>query len=168
MQGPPGPRGRSGREGNSGEPGDSGGEGIKGSTGPRGKAGTYGIPGPAGPQGPPGPPGPPGGMFGAGGLTDPYNMYVSNMEKGPARGYQYGYNYQYYQSKNAKEEQKLNPGVFAYVKELEMRIKAVEKPDGSEEFPAKTCRDLQMSFPSVSTGKCEHSSKLNRQIYLIS
>ena len=27
------------------------------------------------------------------------------------------------------------------------------KPDGTKDFPAKTCRDIQMCFPNAKTGR---------------
>ena len=98
-------------------------------------------------------------MFGAGGINDYYN-YAGNLEKGPAYGYRYGYRYgyqhQYYKSKHTGEkEHQANPSVFAYADEVEMRLKAKVKPDGSRKFPSKSCRDLQMCFPDVETGRTQ-------------
>lgn len=36
--------------------------------------------------------------------------------------------------------------------DLEVRIDAERKPDGSRQFPGKTCRDIQMCFPESKTG----------------
>ena len=155
-EGPPGPRGRSGREGASGEIGDQGPEGLQGLSGSRGRPGEEGAPGPAGPPGPSGAPGPPGGLF-AGALGNSF-PYPQQTEKGPLYGYQHGYYYRYYKSRQESSESRASIlpkdlNVFAYADELELRMDAVMKPDGTKDFPAKTCRDIQMCFPNAKTGR---------------
>jgi len=116
--------------------------------GGRGRSGEDGIPGPAGPPGPPGPPGLPGGI-GFAKLPD-----FGNTEKGPAYQYQ---GYRYYRSEDGKTletESKESEGtVFSYVVKLDEIIQGTRKPDGSEEYPGKTCADLQMCHPDIKSGK---------------
>lgn len=96
-------------------------------------------------------------MFTAGNNFFP--QYPNGGEKGPSYGYNYnGYYYnQYYKSTQAgkegdKKSTKTPASVFVYLDEVELRIKAEQKPDGSRQFPAKTCKDLQMCFPDSKTG----------------
>jgi hypothetical protein len=39
-----------------------------------------------------------------------------------------------------------------FIVELAQQIDGFTKPDGSKEFPAKSCKDLKMSFPDVKDG----------------
>ena len=125
-------------------------------SGSRGRPGEEGAPGSAGPPGPSGAPGPPGGFF-ASALGNSF-PYPQQTEKGPLYGYQYGYYYRYYKSRLRSSEGRASIlpkdlNVFAYADELELRMDAVVKPDGTKDFPAKTCRDIQMCFPDAKTGR---------------
>jgi len=40
-------------------------------------------------------------------------------------------------------------GVFDYVNELDIRLKAYNKPDGSRRFPAKSCKELKECYPDM-------------------
>ena len=162
-----GPRGRPGLEGEAGAFGQRGKAGGKGTTGPRGNSGQHGIPGAMGPPGPAGSPGPPGGFDWNANIPVP-------LEKGPVgynayNGYQgyhnsyyhnqyynqnrYQNQYQYYRSDDPNFiEDKKKLGVFNYLEELDRRISAFERPDGSRAFPAKSCKDLKICFPESVTG----------------
>ena len=108
--------------------------------------------GPAGPAGLRGPPGPAGGLFDAGNLGGYYPFPAQVQEKGPAY---YGYyHYNYYKSRNTASKKKNNQGAMELLADLELRVEAVMKPDGTKQFPGKTCRDIQMCFPDSKTGKC--------------
>ena len=39
------------------------------------------------------------------------------------------------------------------MEDLEIRVDADAKPDGTKQFPGKTCRDIQMCFPESKTGE---------------
>jgi hypothetical protein len=70
-------------------------------------------------------------------------------------GYNYGYNYeygQYYKSEQRQPEEK--PYIATdYVEKMKVIVKSYTKPMGTREFPAKTCRDLQMNYPDVADGQ---------------
>ena len=159
FQGAEGRSGRSGREGESGPIGEEGTIGEKGRKGPRGLEGETGITGPAGPPGPPGLPGPAGGLFDAASLSGyyPYPLQTQQ-EKEPSLAQfirQYGQYYKNYRSQGNREQKKhQKKGAFELMDEIEARVEAENKPDGSRQFPAKTCRDILMCFPDSSSGLC--------------
>jgi len=144
--GNPGPRGRAGREGPPGQLGDFGIDGFKGSLGPRGRSGDDGTPGPAGPPGPPGPPGLPGGI----GMVN--LPPLGNLEKGPAyQGYRY---YRSEDGKDSKTKRTETAGtIFSYITHLDEIMQGMSKPDGSKNFPAKTCQDLKLCHPDIESGE---------------
>lgn len=76
-----------------------------------------------------------------------------NTEKGPAYQYQ---GYKYYRSEEGKDfatEAKETEGtVFSYVLKLDETIQGIEKPDGTEQYPGKTCADLQMCHQDIESG----------------
>jgi len=39
------------------------------------------------------------------------------------------------------------------LEEMDIRLRGLQKPDGSRMFPAKSCRDLKMCFPDSVTGE---------------
>jgi len=43
--------------------------------------------------------------------------------------------------------------LFDLLSGLETRVDGISKPDGSPEFPAQSCRDIQMCFPEAQTGE---------------
>ena len=43
--------------------------------------------------------------------------------------------------------------VFDFLNELEIRIHANTKPDGSKDFPAKSCKELKRCFPIIEDGR---------------
>ena len=43
--------------------------------------------------------------------------------------------------------------MFDLLNGLTVKVEGMGKPDGSPEFPAQTCRDIQMCFPEAETGK---------------
>jgi len=77
------------------------------------------------------------------------------MEKGPAYG-NYGYHYRYYKSEEAGTKKHViepeNIGVFDYVNEMDIRLQAYNKPDGSRRFPAKSCKELKECYPEMPSG----------------
>ena len=78
------------------------------------------------------------------------------MEKGPAYG-NYGYHYRYYKSEEAGTKKHViepeNIGVFDYVNEMDIRLQAYNKPDGSRRFPAKSCKELKECYPEMPSGE---------------
>jgi len=43
--------------------------------------------------------------------------------------------------------------MFDLIDGLKIKVFGTTKPDGSPEFPAKTCKDIQMCFPEATTGE---------------
>ena len=43
--------------------------------------------------------------------------------------------------------------VFDFLNELEIRIHANTKADGSKDFPAKSCKELKRCFPIIEDGR---------------
>lgn len=140
-----------GKDGPLGPAGNTGSGGRKGYTGPPGAHGHLGH---NGAKGPPGPPGLPGPAFDWS-LTVPTRPDGLREEKGPFSNYNYGnyqyYTYQYYHARPEKKKpNSLN--LFDLLSGLETRVDGISKPDGSPEFPAQSCRDIQMCFPEAQTG----------------
>jgi len=62
-------------------------------------------------------------------------------------------NYGYYKAtKKIQQEEAKKYVVKDYVEKMNKIIKISKKPIGTYEFPAKTCRDLKMNYPSVQDG----------------
>ena len=152
LQGPVGIRGRPGREGDPGLIGKEGPVGAKGRTGARGAEGESGLLGPPGTPGPPGKPGPAGGLFDAGALAGYFSIPEQLQEKGPGMKHvgQQGKYYNYYRTTVVEREKRRD--AIGLLDDLEMRIEAERRPDGSRGFPAKTCHDIQMCFPDSESG----------------
>ena len=45
-----------------------------------------------------------------------------------------------------------NKGMFGYLRWLELEVNAMKAPDGSRAYPGKTCRDIRMCLPDVTSG----------------
>jgi hypothetical protein len=43
--------------------------------------------------------------------------------------------------------------MFDFIDTLKTKVLGTTKPDGSPEFPAKSCKDIQMCFPEATTGE---------------
>ena len=72
-----------------------------------------------------------------------------------AKGPLYG-GYRYYKSSEGKDfrtaQKEADGTVFMYTNKLDEILQGLEKPDGSEQFPAKTCADLKMCHSDVENG----------------
>ena len=137
-----GERGRAGSDGVHGAIGARGKPGRKGRIGPRGKPGSDGIPGPIGPKGPPGP---------AGEITK-VGLHLLKGYKLFSK--QFKHQHRHYRSESKDViEQKKKLGVFNYVNELSTRLDGLQKPDGSQLFPARSCKDLKKCFPDSVSGR---------------
>merc|ERR1739838_465152 len=148
-----GPRGGMGKDGPPGPIGDVGAPGRSGYAGPPGAAGYHGH---NGVKGPPGPPGPPVPAFDWS-LTTPEAPAGFGDPKGPSSYSHYNnygqYNYythQYYHAK--KDEKKSTMNMFDLLEGLETKVEGISKPDGSPEFPAQSCKDIQTCFPQAESG----------------
>jgi len=120
--------------------------------GPRGLPGQDGHNGAKGAPGAHGPPGPPGDEEIL--PTRPGGEGAEN--KGPAYGYNYNYhyyNYQYYHAREEKKKERSQLNMFDLLEGLKIKVDGIAKPDGSPEFPAQSCKDIQMCFPEAETGE---------------
>jgi len=171
LQGRDGPSGEVGLDGEGGVPGEDGDEGDPGVAGPDGPPGAIGEPGAAGAKGPTGPRGP-AGVDGAQGPKGPPGprgtpgpALVIDLPprpepmapKGPSWGpVEYKYQqYQYYHAQEEKEDVKLTGkqlDMFNLIDGLKVTVFGNTKPDGSPEYPAKSCKEIQMCFPEAKTG----------------
>merc|ERR1719376_143352 len=153
--GPPGdvgPKGVSGPRGLPGPTGSSGPMGLPGKKGPTGDQGPKGFAGANGQQGDPGDPGPPGLP---GPSTIPPWMGGGVPEMNPF--YQV---YRYYSSdaKDVDEKTvltKLNDQEIVFNTRLHTLKKKVDtfvkKPNGTKDFPARTCYDLKAFYPELKS-----------------
>ena len=87
-------------------------------------------------------------MFPPAGHEDP-----KNPEYNRYNNYNYHY-YQYYAAKEEKMKKELNMlNMYDYLDDLGVQVDGLVKPDGSPEFPAHSCKDIQMCFPQAESGK---------------
>jgi len=163
-QGLKGPEGSVGQRGDTGPSGERGSDGLQGSHGAQGRQGPEGAEGPlgfpgqtgdpgkrglvgeSGRPGPPGPPGPPTDLGALGGYiqrwnNEGYGSHDVGNEK--ARLYRSS------KSENTPliDPMKINLALLNYQLDL------YKKPNGSKEFPAKTCKDLIMCYPDLKSGE---------------
>ena len=72
-----------------------------------------------------------------------------------AKGPLYG-GYRYYKSSEGKDfrtaQKEADGTVFMYTNKVDEILQGLEKPDGSEQFPAKTCADLKMCHSDIENG----------------
>jgi collagen type II alpha len=171
-----GEQGEIGGKGEPGVPGPDGPAGIPGPMGPPGKKGPGGNSGPKGysskngRQGSPGPPGPPG-LAGpsmlppwiGGGLPDGATKGgeepepegpLSAGEEAPPPVNPFYRVYRYYSSDKATEDvsseelNQKNADFRERMEGLKEVVNKLEMPDGSQEYPARTCRDLHAYMKS--------------------
>uniref|UniRef100_A0A3Q2CAA8 Collagen, type XI, alpha 1a n=1 Tax=Cyprinodon variegatus TaxID=28743 RepID=A0A3Q2CAA8_CYPVA len=155
--GPPGEQGEKGDRGlpgPQGTPGGKGDAGISGAAGPLGPPGPPGLPGPQGPKGakgssgpagpkgdtgsigPPGPPGPPGEVIQPLPIQSPKKTKRSSDTQSDATGFwDYG---------QGMED------IFGSLNNLKQDIERMKYPMGTQNNPARTCKDLQLCHPEFS------------------
>uniref|UniRef100_A0A3Q2CAA0 Collagen, type XI, alpha 1a n=1 Tax=Cyprinodon variegatus TaxID=28743 RepID=A0A3Q2CAA0_CYPVA len=155
--GPPGEQGEKGDRGLPGPQGTPGGKGDAVSTswsstptvpilfGPQGPKGAKGSSGPAGPKGdtgsigPPGPPGPPGEVIQPLPIQSPKKTKRSSDTQSDATGFwDYG---------QGMED------IFGSLNNLKQDIERMKYPMGTQNNPARTCKDLQLCHPEFSDGE---------------
>merc|ERR1719422_377431 len=149
LQGPPGESGAAGSRGPMGMDGAMGPPGLMGAPGPRGPAGEEGKRGPPGELGPPGPPGPPGESSGYDAAALAALLGGGNT-KGP-------------DPLSSDEPMRVFPGDLTIDEQKRMVVRAYNnlkqtfetfaQPDGGQETPAKTCRDLHAAHPDKTSGE---------------
>uniref|UniRef100_A0AAY4D491 Fibrillar collagen NC1 domain-containing protein n=1 Tax=Denticeps clupeoides TaxID=299321 RepID=A0AAY4D491_9TELE len=152
-QGEKGDRGLPGPQGTHGSKGDSG---IAGAGGPLGPPGPPGLPGPQGPkgskgssgtagpkgdtgsQGPPGPPGPPGEVIQPLPIRSPKKSRRDVQADQADQMLEYG---------EGMED------IFSSLNNLKQDIERMKYPMGTQNNPARTCKDLQLCHPEFPDGE---------------
>uniref|UniRef100_A0A8C9RA96 Fibrillar collagen NC1 domain-containing protein n=1 Tax=Scleropages formosus TaxID=113540 RepID=A0A8C9RA96_SCLFO len=147
LKGDPGSKGEKGHPGLIGligPPGEQGEKGDQGLPGPQGPAGTKGDGGPAGQKGdtgiigPPGPPGPPGDIIQPLPIRSPKKTRRSSDVQGDEAMMDYG---------EGMED------IFSSLNNLKQDIERMKFPMGTQDNPARTCKDLQLSQPDFPDGE---------------
>ncbi|KAG7216742.1 hypothetical protein INR49_021125 [Caranx melampygus] len=159
--GPPGEQGEKGDRGlpgPQGTPGGKGDSGISGAAGPLGPPGPPGLPGPQGPKGakgssgpagpkgdtgsvgPPGPPGPPGEVIQPLPIQSPKKTKRSVDMQSDAAGTIMDYG-------EGMED------IFSSLNNLKQDIERMKYPMGTQNNPARTCKDLQLCHPEFPDGE---------------
>uniref|UniRef100_A0A3Q3WDH9 Fibrillar collagen NC1 domain-containing protein n=1 Tax=Mola mola TaxID=94237 RepID=A0A3Q3WDH9_MOLML len=168
--GPPGEQGEKGDRGlpgPQGSPGGKGDTGIGGSAGPLGPPGPPGLPGPQGPKGtkgstgpagpkgdtgsigPPGPPGPPGEVIQPLPIQSPKKTKRSIEYQSDAAILDYG---------EGMED------IFGSLNNLKQDIERMKYPMGTQNNPARTCKDLQLCHPEFPDGKLQSFRNKHRRL----
>uniref|UniRef100_A0A674MAH9 Collagen, type XI, alpha 1a n=1 Tax=Takifugu rubripes TaxID=31033 RepID=A0A674MAH9_TAKRU len=157
--GPPGEQGEKGDRGlpgPQGTPGNKGDGGVSGAAGPLGPPGPPGLPGPQGPKGakgstgpagakgdsgligPPGLPGPPGEVIQPLPMQSPKKTKRSSDVQSDAATMDYG---------EGMED------IFGALNNLKQDIERMKYPMGTQNNPARTCKDLQLCHPEFPDGE---------------
>ncbi|CAB1349989.1 unnamed protein product [Coregonus sp. 'balchen'] len=159
--GPPGEQGEKGDRGLPGPQGSHGGKGdggISGASGPLGPPGPPGLPGPGGPKGakgssgpagqkgdtgtigPPGSPGPPGEVIQPLPIQSPKKNRRHADMQADAAGTMMDYG-------EGMED------IFGSLNNLKQDIERMKYPMGTQNNPARTCKDLQLAHPEFPNGE---------------
>uniref|UniRef100_A0A3Q3LB79 Fibrillar collagen NC1 domain-containing protein n=1 Tax=Mastacembelus armatus TaxID=205130 RepID=A0A3Q3LB79_9TELE len=152
LQGHPGLIGLIGPPGEQGEKGDRGLPGPQGSPGSKGDTGVSGAAGPIGPPGPPGLPGPQG-PKGAKGSTGPPGEAIQPL---PIQSPKKTKRFIDMQSDAASPIMDYGEGmedIFSSLNNLKRDIERIKYPMGTENNPARTCKDLQLCHPEFPDGE---------------
>ncbi|KAK0134735.1 Collagen alpha-1(XI) chain [Merluccius polli] len=141
-----GPPGEQGEKGDRGLPGPQGTPGSKGDSGPQGPKGSKGSGGPAGQKGdtgvvgPPGAPGPPGEVIQPLPIQSPKKTKRSSDMQSDAAGTILDYG-------EGMED------IFGSLNNLKQDIERMKYPMGTQNNPARTCKDLQLAHPEFPDGE---------------
>uniref|UniRef100_A0A8C4IFN9 Collagen, type XI, alpha 1a n=1 Tax=Dicentrarchus labrax TaxID=13489 RepID=A0A8C4IFN9_DICLA len=141
-----GPPGEQGEKGDRGLPGPQGSPGSKGDGGPQGPKGAKGSSGPAGAKGdtgtigPPGPPGPPGEVIEPLPIQSPKKTKRSSDMQSDAATTIMDYG-------EGMED------IFGSLNNLKQDIERMKYPMGTQNNPARTCKDLQLCHPEFPDGE---------------
>uniref|UniRef100_A0AAY4AXU7 Fibrillar collagen NC1 domain-containing protein n=1 Tax=Denticeps clupeoides TaxID=299321 RepID=A0AAY4AXU7_9TELE len=171
-KGHPGLIGLIGPPGEPGEKGDRGLTGLQGAAGGKGEGGVGGTPGPLGPPGPPGIPGPPGakgskgsagspgqkgdtGMIGPPGPPGPPSDIIQNLPVQSPGKNRRSSDVQRDESATIKDYDGLEnmEDVFVSLSNLKQNVERLKFPLGTQDNPARTCKDLQLSQPDFPDGE---------------
>uniref|UniRef100_A0A8C1BH78 Collagen, type XI, alpha 1a n=1 Tax=Cyprinus carpio carpio TaxID=630221 RepID=A0A8C1BH78_CYPCA len=141
-----GPPGEQGEKGDRGLPGPQGTAGSKGDSGPQGPKGSKGSTGPAGQKGdtgsagPPGPPGPPGEIIQPLPMQMPKKSRRSIDMQADEAGTMLDYG-------EGMED------IFSSLNNLKQDIERMKYPMGTQNNPARSCKDLQLAHPEFPDGE---------------
>uniref|UniRef100_A0AAY4AWV7 Fibrillar collagen NC1 domain-containing protein n=1 Tax=Denticeps clupeoides TaxID=299321 RepID=A0AAY4AWV7_9TELE len=161
-KGHPGLIGLIGPPGEPGEKGDRGLTGLQGAAGGKGEGGVGGTPGPLGPPGPPGIPvrGSPGqkgdtGMIGPPGPPGPPSDIIQNLPVQSPGKNRRSSDVQRDESATIKDYDGLEnmEDVFVSLSNLKQNVERLKFPLGTQDNPARTCKDLQLSQPDFPDGE---------------
>uniref|UniRef100_A0A8C4QUL6 Fibrillar collagen NC1 domain-containing protein n=1 Tax=Eptatretus burgeri TaxID=7764 RepID=A0A8C4QUL6_EPTBU len=160
-QGGKGDRGLPGRQGPAGRKGDDGLVGLVGSLGPSGPPGLAGPQGPVGSKGATGPaghlgdvglPGPPGAPGAPGEVIGPFPIHSPKQRRSIPNDYvdtlgPFTDQWDVLEPSAGMEE------VFGSLSSLKDEIEHLKQPTGTQENPARTCKDLYMCHPDFPDGE---------------
>uniref|UniRef100_A0AAY4D3J9 Fibrillar collagen NC1 domain-containing protein n=1 Tax=Denticeps clupeoides TaxID=299321 RepID=A0AAY4D3J9_9TELE len=159
LKGDPGSKGEKGHPGligligPPGEQGEKGDRGLPGPQGTHGSKGDSGIAGAGGPLGPPGPPGLPGpqGPKGSKGSSGPPGEVIQPLPiRSPKKSRR---DVQADQADQMLEYGEGMEDIFSSLNNLKQDIERMKYPMGTQNNPARTCKDLQLCHPEFPDGE---------------
>lgn len=159
--GPPGEQGEKGDRGLPGPQGSSGGKGdggISGASGPLGPPGPPGLPGPQGPKGSKGSSGPAGtkgdtGTIGPPGAPGPPGEVIQPLPIRSPKRSKRSIDMQSDAAANIMDYGDGMEDIFGSLNNLKQDIERMKYPMGTQNNPARTCKDLQLSQPEFPDGE---------------
>ncbi|XP_038852777.1 collagen alpha-1(V) chain-like [Salvelinus namaycush] len=156
--GPPGEQGEKGDRGLPGPQGSHGGKGdggISGASGPLGPPGPPGLPGPGGPKGAKGSLGPAGqkgdtGTIGSPGPPGPPGEVIQPL---PIQSPKMNHRHADMQADAAATMMDYGEDIFGSLNNLKQDMERMKYPMGTQNNPARTCKDLQLAHPEFTNGE---------------
>uniref|UniRef100_A0A8C2A0Y3 Collagen, type XI, alpha 1a n=1 Tax=Cyprinus carpio TaxID=7962 RepID=A0A8C2A0Y3_CYPCA len=159
--GPPGEQGEKGDRGLPGPQGPAGGKGdtgISGASGPIGPPGPPGLPGPQGPKGSKGSSGPAGqkgdtGSAGPPGLPGPPGEIIQPLPIQRPKKSRRSIDMQADEAGTMLDYGEGMEDIFGSLNNLKQDIERMKYPMGTQNNPARSCKDLQLAHPEFSDGE---------------